>query len=141
MKIKVRYHSSIDKIKKLDIGNWIDLRSAENVSMQKGDYRLISLGISLELPPGYEAHIAPRSSTFKNFKIIQANSFGVVDESYCGDMDVWMFPAIALEDTFINFNDRICQFRIMKKQPELEFIEVDYLENPNRNGFGSTGTK
>lgn len=139
MEIKIKYHSDIEPIKTIDIGDWIDLRAAEDVYIPKGEFKLISLGVSMQLPEGYEAHIAPRSSTYKNFKIIQANSLGVVDSSYSGDEDIWFYPAIATENTQIHKNDRICQFRIMKKQPTIEFTVVDSLSNKNRGGFGSTG--
>lgn len=137
--IKVKYHEDIEPLSRIDKGDWIDLRSAENVSMKSGESRLISLGISMKLPDGYEAHIVPRSSTFKNFGIIQANHIGVVDNSYCGDNDIWKFPAISVKDTTIRKNDRICQFRIMEKQPVIEFETVEYLDGPERGGFGSTG--
>lgn len=140
MKIKIKYHDKeIEKLRKIETGDWIDMRAAETVEMKQGDYKVISLGISMELPKGYEAHVAPRSSTYKNFGIICANSFGIIDESYCGDNDIWRFPAIALRDTVIHKGDRICQFRIMKKMPEVSFIEVEELGNPDRNGIGSTG--
>jgi len=140
--IKIKYfNENLEKINKLSIGDWYDLRSAESVELKKGEFRLINLGVAMELPKGFEAHIAPRSSTYKNFKIIQANSVGVVDESYKGDSDEWKFPAIALEDTLINFNDRICQFRIIEKQPKILFLEVDKLGNEDRGGIGSTGIK
>ena len=139
MEIKIKYHSDIEPIKTIDVGDWIDLRAAEDVYIPKGEFKLISLGVSMQLPNGYEAHIAPRSSTYKNFKIIQANSLGIVDESYCGDSDIWFYPVIATENTQIHKNDRICQFRIVKKQPTIEFTVVDSLNNKNRGGFGSTG--
>lgn len=139
--IKIKYHTNIDKIEKIKIGDWIDLRSAETIELKKEEFRLISLGISIQLPKGYESHIVPRSSTFKNFGIIQTNHCGIVDESYCGNSDIWMFPAYALRDTKINKNDRICQFRIVKKMEEICFIEVENLENENRGGFGSSGVK
>ena len=122
-------------------GDWIDLRAAETVKMKAGDFRIISLGVSMKLPSGYEAHIIPRSSTFKNFGILLANSYGLIDNSYCGDEDIWGFPAIAMRDTVIQKGDRICQFRIVQKQPKLEFIKVEYLEGNSRGGFGSTGVK
>lgn len=138
--IKIKYFSDrIDKIKKLTIGDWIDLRSSKFFSMKKGEFHLVPLGVAMELPEGYEAHIVPRSSTFKNFGIIQTNHMGVVDESYKGDNDQWFFPAYALKDGVIEPNDRICQFRIVKKMPEIEFIEVDKLENDDRGGHGSSG--
>ncbi len=140
--IKIKYFcADIEKIQKIDKGDWIDLRAAETVEMKAGEFRLIPLGVGMILPEGYEAHMVPRSSTFKNFGIIQTNHMGVIDESYCGDNDQWRYPAYALRDTVINKGDRICQFRIMKKQPELQFIEVDALKDANRGGFGSTGKR
>lgn len=142
MKIKIKYHSpQIERLEYIDgeKSNWIDLRCAETTIMKAGEFKLISLGVSMELPHGYEAHIVPRSSTFKNFGILQTNSMGVIDESYCGDNDVWKFPAYAVRDTTININDRICQFRIVKHQPGFKFDEVDHLAGKDRGGFGSTG--
>lgn len=138
--IKIKYFDNeIDKIKKVENGDWIDLRAAKTVELKKGEFKLIPLGVGMILPKGYEAHIVPRSSTYKNYKVIQTNHQGVIDESYCGDGDQWMFPAYALEDTVINKNDRICQFRIVKKQPEIRFAETEKLKELNRGGFGSTG--
>lgn len=138
--IKIKYFSDkIDKIQKIDKGDWIDLRSAETVGLKAGEFKLIPLGIAMELPKGYEAHVVPRSSTYKNFGIIQTNHQAVIDESYCGDNDEWYYPVYALRDTTINVNDRICQFRIIKKQPEIVFEEVDFLNNKDRGGIGSTG--
>lgn len=138
--IKIKYIvKDIDKIEKIDNGDWIDLRAAENVILKEGEFKLISLGVAMQLPKGYEAHIVPRSSTYKNFGIIQTNHQAVIDESYCGDNDVWKYPAYALRDTVINKNDRICQFRIMKKQPSIVFEEVEVLGNEDRGGIGSTG--
>lgn len=140
LEIKVKYHDpEMEKIQKIDIGDWLDLRAAETIEMKQGDYYIISLGVSMQLPRGYEAHVAPRSSTFKNFGIICANSFGIIDESYCGDNDIWKFPAIALRDTTIKKGDRICQFRIIKKMPNVKLTVVDVLGNSNRGGIGSTG--
>lgn len=142
MEIKIKYFDKeIDKLEKIAKGDLIDLRSAETVEMKAGEYRLIKLGIGIKLPKGFEAHVYPRSSTFKNFGIILANSVGIIDNSYCGDDDQWCFPAIALRNTIIHKNDRICQFRIMENQPKLEFIEVDKLDDVSRNGIGSTGIK
>ncbi len=141
MNIKVHYLNK--KLEKLQyIGgksDWIDLRAAEEISMKAGEFRLIPLGVAMELPPGYEAHIVPRSSTFKNFGIIATNSMGIIDESYCGDNDQWFFPAYALRDTEIHVNDRICQFRIERHQPELVFLELESLGRADRGGHGSTG--
>lgn len=140
--IKIKYFSNdIEKVAKIDVGDWVDLRASEDMHFYKDDFKLIPLGVGMILPTGYEAHLAPRSSTFKNFGIIQTNHVGVIDESYCGDNDEWKFPAYALRDTTIRKNDRICQFRIMKKQPEIEFVEVEHLADKDRQGFGSTGTK
>lgn len=140
MKIKIKYFDpDLIRLEKIEKGNWIDLRAAETVEMKKGEFKLIPLGVAMHLPLGYEAHVVPRSSTFKNFKILQTNSFGVIDESYCGDNDQWFFPALAVEDTFIQKNDRICQFRIMDHQPVIDFEEVEKLGMPDRGGHGSTG--
>ena len=139
--VKVKYFTDkIDHLEKIEQGDWIDLRLAEDTHMGAGEFRLLPLGIAMQLPSGYEAIVAPRSSTYKKWGIVQANSIGVIDESYCGDGDEWKFPAIALFDTDIPANTRICQFRIQKKQPKLNFITVDELDNPDRGGIGSTGT-
>ena len=141
MKLQIKYHNEeIEKIKKIDKGDWIDLRAAEKVELKQGDFALISLGVSMKLPDGYEAHLAPRSSTFKTWGIIQTNSIGVVDNSYSGNNDIWKMPVYATRDTVVNVNDRICQFRIMPKMPVVDVEEVDNLEGPDRGGFGSTGT-
>ena len=139
-KIQIKYFDNeIDKIEKISKGDLIDLRSAETVHLKKGEFRLIPLGVGMKLPNGYKANVYPRSSTYKNFGIILANSVGQIDASFCGENDQWMFPAIALRDTTINKNDRICQFEIQKIQPEIEFEEVEHLDETNRGGFGSTG--
>ena len=142
MEIFVKYFDpDLTRLEPIEKGDWIDLRSSEDVEMKKGEFRLIPLGIAMHLPLGYEAHVVPRSSTFKNFKIIQANSMGVIDESYCGDNDQWFFPALAMEDTVIHKNDRICQFRLMQHQPRIFFTEIEKLDSPDRGGHGSTGVK
>lgn len=145
--IKIKYHADIERIESIKIGDWIDLRSAEDVVIPVGEFRLISLGVSMKLPEGYEAHVVPRSSTFKNWGIIQTNSFGVIDNSYSGTNDIWRFPAYCLVGksvdgscSSIKKGDRICQFRIMRKQPDIEFEEVLVLDEIDRGGFGSTGT-
>lgn len=139
--IEIKYHD--DELVKLNYidgkSDWIDLRSAEDVVLKKGEFKLISLGVSMKLPKGYEAHIVPRSSTFKNFGIIQVNSVGIVDNSYSGDKDIWKYPVLATRDTEIHKNDRICQFRIVENQPMVIFNEVIKLDDTNRGGFGSTG--
>ena len=139
MKIKVKYFADIEPLEKIDKGDWIDLRAAADVTLKKGEYALIPLGVGMILPKGYEAHVAPRSSTYKHFKVILANSMGIIDNCYCGDNDQWHFPAIALEDTVIHKNDRICQFRIVEKQPPIEFETVKKLGDVDRGGLGSTG--
>lgn len=140
LEVLVKYHDNdMGKIEKLPVGDWIDLRSAEYVDMEAGQFRIISLGVSMKLPEGYEAHVLPRSSTFKKWGILMVNSMGIIDESYCGDGDVWKFPALAMRNATIFKGDRICQFRIVKKMPEVKFTEVDKMNDPDRNGFGSTG--
>lgn len=139
--IKIKYLSDkIEKLRYIDQkSDWIDLRSAEKVELKKGEFRLIPLGVAMQLPKGYEAHIVPRSSTFKNFGILQTNHVGIVDETYCGNNDQWFFPALAMRDTVIEINDRICQFRIFEHQPALSFSETNDLGNEDRGGIGSTG--
>ena len=141
MNIRIKYFTDIDKIEKITKGDWIDLRAAEDAELKQGDFKLIPLGIAMKLPKGYEAHVVPRSSTYKNYGIIQTNSMGIIDEAYCGDNDQWMMPVIAMKDTTIKKNDRICQFRIVEHQPKINFIEVNKLNNKDRGGFGSTGKK
>lgn len=139
--IKIKYHDNeIEKVTAIEKGDWIDLRAAEDVKLSSGEFRIISLGVSMQLPDGYEAHLAPRSSTFKKWGIIQVNSVGVIDNSYCGDNDIWCVPVVALRDTEIKKNDRICQFRIVKKMEPVAFTEVETLNNNDRGGFGSTGS-
>ena len=141
-KIKIKYFDNeIDKVEKISKGDLIDLRAAETVEMKAGDFKLIKLGVGMKLPDGYKANVYPRSSTYKNFGIILANSVGQIDNSYSGDSDEWRFPAIALRDTVIHKNDRICQFEIQKVQPEIQFIEVEHLDEISRSGIGSTGVK
>lgn len=140
MEIKIKYFTDIEPIQFIaGKSDWYDLRSAEDVEMKTGEFKLIKLGVAMQLPKGYEAIIAPRSSTFKNFGLLQTNSIGVVDETYCGDDDQWRFPALAMRDTVIHKNDRICQFRIIEHQPPVEFTVVEKLDNANRGGIGSTG--
>ena len=142
MQLFIKYFDDeIDKIEKISKGDLIDLRAAETVEMKKGDFKLIKLGVGMKLPDGYKANVYPRSSTYKNFGIILANSVGQIDNSYSGDSDEWRFPAIALRDTVIHKNDRICQFEIQRIQPEIEFIEVEHLDEVSRGGIGSTGVK
>ena len=142
MEILIKYHlPELERVRSLQIGDWIDLRSAEHVELKAGDFRLISLGVSMKLPEGYEAHIAPRSSSFAKWGFLQTNSVGVVDNSYAGTNDIWKLPVYATRDAVIEVNDRICQFRIMKRMPQVSFQEVDALEETDRGGFGSTGIR
>lgn len=139
-KIKIKYFDpDLERIARISQGDWIDLRAAETYYIPAGELAMIRLGVAMELPEGYEAIVAPRSSTYKKYHILQANSIGVIDHSYCGDNDEWLFPAYATEMTVVHKGDRICQFRIQKNQPEIEFEEVPALSNANRGGFGSTG--
>lgn len=139
--IRIRYFSdAIEKLTYIDgKSDWIDLRASEEISLKAGDFALIPLGVAMELPSGYEAHLVPRSSTFKTWGLIQTNSMGVIDCSYSGDNDMWRMPVYATRDTVVHVNDRIAQFRIMENQPKIVFDEVEHLENTDRGGFGSTG--
>lgn len=140
-RIKVRYFCDIPDLFVHDDGDWVDLRAARDVEMLAGDYKAIPLGVAMELPRGYEAIVAPRSSTFKNYGIMPANGIGIIDESYKGDDDQWHFLAYATRDTFIHKGDRICQFRIIQHQPGIGFRMVTRLKNKNRGGIGSTGRR
>ena len=144
MVIKVKYFENhegltVKPLQKIDKGDWIDLRANETISLRKGDFRLIPLGVGMKLPEGYEAHIVPRSSTFKNWGILQTNSTGIIDNSYSGNNDQWLMPVYATRDTVIQRNDRICQFRVVEKQPMIGFDTVDVLDDVDRGGFGSSG--
>lgn len=138
--IKIKYLRTVKPIEIKEKGDWHDLRAAKRVVLKAGEYALVPLGVAMQLPDGYEAHVCPRSSTFKTWGVIQANTMGIIDNSYCGDNDEWHMPVYATRDTEININDRICQFRIAEKQPPIVFVEVEHLGNPNRGGIGSTGT-
>lgn len=137
--IKIKYLRDIQKIERFNTGDWIDLRAGVTVEMKAGEYALIPLGVAMELPEGYEALIAPRSSTFKKLGVFAANSIGIIDESYKGDSDEWHFLAYAVQDTVIRKNERVCQFRIIQHQPLIRLQEVDHLGNADRGGIGSTG--
>ena len=139
MTIKILYHTDITPLEKTENADWVDLRVAEDVEMKAGEFKIISLGVSMKLPDGYEALVIPRSSTFKRWGIIQTNHCGLIDNSYCGDDDIWMFPALATRDVKIEKNSRICQFRIQKKMGNVNFEKVDTLNNKNRGGFGRSG--
>lgn len=140
--IKIKYFDpDLTKIEKISKGDWIDLRSAETLDLKQGEYRLIRLGVGMILPDGYEAIVAPRSSTPSKIGVLMSNSIGVIDSSYSGDADEWKFPAYAIRDTHIEKNDRICQFRIIKNMDPVDIVEVDHLREVSRGGIGSTGRK
>ena len=154
--IRIKYFEGAKKLEKISKGDWIDLYANKDMFIPEGTRAMIPLGVAMELPEGYEAHLAPRSSTFKTWGIIQTNSVGVVDHSYMGDNDQWHMPVYCIvakdrlcdddgmtvaHGTYIHKGDKIAQFRIMEVQPEIEFEEVKVLGNEDRNGFGSTGTK
>lgn len=139
MEIKVKYLRDIKPIKQIKQGDWIDLVAAKSFALRKGDFVNIPLGVAMELPAGYEALVAPRSSTARHLGILMSNSIGIIDESYKGDNDEWHFPCYALRETYIRKNERICQFRIIEHQPQVKLVEVDHLGNENRGGLGSTG--
>ena len=143
--LKIKYHEDkygeLQKLQQTEIGDWIDLRSAETVELKQGEFRLISLGISTQFPTGYEGHMVTRSSTYKTWGIISATAHSIIDESYNGDNDIWLFPALAMRDTVIHKGDRIAQFRLIEKMPQIKFEEVEILGNKDRGGIGSTGKK
>lgn len=139
MEIGIKYFTDVERIKEIEKGDWIDLRAAETVHFEPWEFQMIPLGVGMKLPVGYEAHIIPRSSLFKRHGLIQTNHMGLIDESYCGEEDQWIFPAYSTRGTVIEKNERICQFRIVKKQEGITFKEVEHLEEESRGGFGSTG--
>ena len=139
LSVDIKYHANIDKIAQSDNGDFIDLRCAEDVEMKAGEFKLVSLGVSMKLPDGYWAQLVPRSSLFKNHGVIQTNSFGVIDNTYSGDNDIWKIPLYATRDTKFEFNERIAQFRLVQGQGKVIFNEVDHLSDKDRGGFGSTG--
>lgn len=141
MEIKIKYFTDVEPIAKKNNSDWHDLRAAERVELKQGEFKLIPLGVGMILPDDYEANIVPRSSTFKTWGIIQTNHFGVIDNSYSGDNDQWFYPVYATRDTVIEKNDRICQFRINKKMPDVELVTVEHLNDIDRGGFGSSGVK
>ncbi len=140
-KVDIKYKEGMKEIEMFLNGDWVDLRCAEDTHLKAGEFKYIPLGVAMELPTGYEAIVVPRSSTFKKYGIIQVNSVGVIDNSYCGDNDWWHFPALAMRDTFIPKNDRICQFRLLPNQFPLKFNRVERFVNPDRGGLGSTGNE
>ena len=150
MKIKIKYFDNAKELNMIEKGNWCDLYANKNMFIPEGEKMMIPLGVAMQLPEGYEAHVVPRSSTFKTWGIIQTNHIGIIDNSYCGDNDQWFYPAYCLEPknfidnqygTLIRKGDKIAQFRIIEVQPKLEFEKVELLGNKDRGGFGSTGSK
>ena len=150
MKIRIKYFEGATKLKKITKGNWIDVYARKDVFVPLAERAMIPLGFALELPKGWEGHLAPRSSTFKTWGLIQTNSVGVVDDTYIGDNDEWNMPVYCLKGhdskdgvagTLVKCGDKIGQFRIMEVMPELEFEEVESFGNVDRGGFGTTGTK
>ena len=141
MEIKIKYFTDVEPIAKKNNSDWHDLRAAERVELKQGEFKLIPLGVGMILPDDYEANIVPRSSTFKTWGIIQTNHFAVIDNSYSGDNDQWFYPVYATRDTVIEKNDRICQFRINKKMPDVELVTVEHLNDIDHGGFGSSGVK
>ncbi|EQB4340936.1 TPA: dUTP diphosphatase [Clostridium botulinum] len=168
--VRIKYHHNNEdwKLKKIDKGDWIDVRACNikvvmntkglkkesesnlftkihngktTVYYRKDDVLKIKLGFSMELPTEYEAYVLPRSSTFKNYGLLLVNSEGVIDESYCGNNDEWMMIFYATRDGEIELGERMGQFRIQEKMPTLKFIEVEDLGNEDRGGIGSTGVK
>lgn len=141
--IRIKYLSNVYKkapIRLVPNGDWIDLRAAQTIELSGGEYAEIPLGICVQLPHGFEAIIAPRSSLYKNYSLIVPNSIGIIDESYCGNNDEWHLPVVCLgAHTVINKGDRICQFRILRHQPATKIVTVDKLESCDRGGLGSTG--
>lgn len=154
MKIRIKYYDGATKLKKITKGNWIDVYANTDIFIEEGNRAMIPLGFALELPNGWEGHLAPRSSTFKTWGVIQTNSVGVVDDTYIGDNDQWHMPIFCLQGketlkedgiekrgTWIKKGDKIGQFRIMEVMPTIEFEEVESFGNEDRGGFGSTGKK
>lgn len=150
MKLRIKYFEGATRLQKIAKGNWIDVYANKDVFIKVGDRAMVPLGFALELPQGWEGHLAPRSSTFKTWGIIQTNSIGVVDDTYIGDNDQWHMPVFCLQGkhieveeqgTWIRKGDKIGQFRIMEVMPEIEFEEVDTFGNSDRGGFGTTGVK
>ncbi len=137
--IDIKYLPNAHPLEKIEVGSWIDLYTYEETTIKQGEQKYINLGVAMKLPEGYEAIMAPRSSTFKNWGITQTNSIGVIDSSYCGDNDIWMFPAHATKTITIPAGTRICQFRIQEEQPTIKFNVVESLGTEDRGGLGSTG--
>ena len=137
--INVKYLPEAHQLEQVDWGSWIDLYVYEDTTLKCGEQKYINLGLAMELPQGYEAIMSPRSYTFKNWGIIQTNSIGVIDSTYCGDNDIWMFPAYAFKDVTIPKDTRICQFKIQKEQPQIIFNSVESLQNEDRGGLGHSG--
>lgn len=154
MILRIKYFENATKLKKITKGNWIDVYANKDIFVKSNERAMIPLGFALELPNGWEGHLAPRSSTFKTWGIIQTNSVGIVDDTYIGDNDQWHMPVFCLQGkdviiedniektgTWIRKGDKVGQFRIMEVMPSIEFEEVEFFGNDNRGGFGSTGVR
>lgn len=139
--VEIKYFDkNMPKLEQVCGGDWIDLRVRNEEHLKKGEYKELQLGIAMKLPYKCEALVIPRSSTFKKWGIIQTNSVGLIDNTYCGDNDEWKLPVIATREIIIPQYTRIAQFRISENQPLIFFNRVDKLGSTDRNGFGSTGT-
>lgn len=142
LNVRIKYFDlKLERVGKIKVGDWIDLRAAKTIELKKGEYCQIPLGVAMQLPKGYEAWLTSRSSMCRKYGIVHVDDCGVIDNSYCGDNDQWVLPVMAVRDTVIPFNERICQFRLCECMPHVEFEEVDTLGNPDRGGLGSTGSK
>ena len=138
-KIKIRYLTGAPHLEITDKGDWIDLYTYEDISLGPDEFMYINLGVAMQLPDGYEAYLAPRSSTFVRYGLLQTNSIGIIDNSFRGTYDIWMMPVLSTRAVSIPKGTRLCQFRIVKKQPEIEFNECKSFDTADRGGFGSTG--
>ena len=158
LQAEIKYLEGARELTKISKGDLIDLYAYEDVFVPYMGQTLISLGFSLKLPKGYMAKLYPRSSTFKTWGLIQTNHVGIIDNSYCGNNDIYMYPVqctmakqtekvminghkVTISGTWIKKGDRICQMEICKVPPTIEFNKVDDLQTEDRGGFGSTGTK
>lgn len=139
--IPVKYHADITPLQQIKLGDAIDVRAAEDVDLLFMQSKKVSLGFSCKLPDEYLAILSARSSLFDKHGTILANGIGIIDNTYCGDNDIWMMNLIALRtNVHIDKNERIGQFILIKRMPSIEFPAVTMLGNPDRGGFGSTGT-
>lgn len=157
---KIKYFDDLmPRMKHTKIGDWVDVRASsvlkndkpvkweidddgkEFVSYNFFDHLLIKLGFAMQFPSMYEAHVLPRSSLFKNKGLILVNGMGIIDHSYRGDNDQWLFPALAMRPGKIYKHERIGQFRLIQRMEKLQFLEVNLFNSEDRGGLGSTGTE